>query len=97
MGTPAHRYEINLAPEFRINDRSSDHERVLGAALGHEAEAQTARDHSQDPIVALASVNDLAAGKAMLPPDWPGITVELAVDPVEVTLSCEILWLDRIM
>src|SRR5215204_7780915 len=66
------------------------------AALGHEAEAEAARHHGEDPVVALAPIGRLA-GEAVLLPERAGIAVELAVDAIEVADAFEVARPDAVL
>src|SRR5918994_5598464 len=97
MRTPADGHQVHLAPELGIDHGAADHERVLGAALRHEAEAETGGNHRQDPVIAFAAVHRLASLKPMLPPECAGIAEELAVDPVEVSIARKVAWADGVV
>src|SRR3954447_22218637 len=90
MRTPTDGHEVDLAPELGVNHGATLHERMLGAALGHEAKAKPGGNHRQDPVVTFTPVDGLTALEPMLPPECPSVAVELAIDPVEVTIAREV-------
>ena len=49
-----------------------------------------ARDHREDPIIALAAIANLATLEAVLSPDRPDLADELTVDAVEVFLTAKV-------
>src|SRR3954464_5106686 len=69
---------------------------MADGASRHESEAEAARDHRQDPIVALAAVCGLA-GEPVLLPERAGIAVELAIDAVEVAQALEVSRPDAVL
>src|SRR5579871_5889922 len=89
----SHGDDINLAPEFRVDDGSRDNSGMVDAEFRQKAKTLSRGAHRQDPVVALAAENRRPCDAALLP-GQPFI--ELAVDPVEVTLVVQIPEADRI-
>src|SRR3954451_23097511 len=91
MWPAAHGHEVDLAPELGIDEGPHHHARMVGAARRHEAKPEPARDHGENPVIALAAVDELAAQEVVLAPDRPGVAVEFAVRTIQVTLAAEVL------
>src|SRR5712675_1829038 len=57
MRPSAYRDEGDLAPDFRLDQRTADHARMIDAQFGHECIAEAGCRHRENPVVALALVD----------------------------------------
>src|SRR5712691_1358500 len=65
MRPPANGDEIHLAPEFRLDQWTCNYFALRDGIFRHEAEPEARRDHGQDPVVAVATVDSLANRSAL--------------------------------
>src|SRR5262245_32705582 len=83
MRPAAHREQVDLPPDFRLDQRPHDDVPAIeGAVLRHETEAETGRHHGQNPVVAFAAI-DAADLRSILQEDLARVIDHLAIGAVE--------------
>src|SRR5216684_8177049 len=60
IGSSFNRGEIDLTPEFRGHHGYRNDAGVFDRVLRKKSEAETARDHRQNPVVPIAAINGFA-------------------------------------